>query len=122
MGAAGETGLCAENREDRVTARGALGHMDRGPLAAHQLGACLRPAAELRGSVSLEGCLLELIEFRELASSHLFNQLLNGLGGGLTYLYELHGRRIVRLIGRQNPLLVAVSSLPSGHIGDGARC
>src|ERR1035438_3293997 len=101
---------------------GALRHEGRGPRASRPMGTDLRRAVELRRGIPFQSRLLELLDFSGLESRHLLNQLLYGLGGGLTNLYELHGRRIVRLIGRQNPPLVAISSIPSGHIGDGTRC
>ena len=52
-----------------------------------------RLTAELRRSVALERGSLQLLDFIGLASGHLVNQLLNGLGRGLTYLYKLHGRK-----------------------------
>lgn len=56
--------------------------------------------------MSLECCLLQLLDLSRLAGSHLFNELLESLDGGLANLYELHGRRI-------NPLRRTLKS----HVG-----
>ena len=79
------------------------------------MGTDLRRAAELRCGIPVQSRSLELLYFSGLESRHLVNELLNGLGGGLTNLYELHGRRIVRLVRRQNPPLVAIQVRLKGH-------
>lgn len=95
-------------KRSRLACKRALGLVVYRSLARHTTNSASasRFPPELRGRMSLECCLLQLLDLSRLAGSHLFNELLESLDGGLANLYELHGRRI-------NPLRRTLKS----HVG-----